>query len=69
MPLDPTHRIFRPHRRARVPGLRLGVAALLFALPPLQQPASGGRAELTAEVPRVSTVGWANPVLLAGPGH
>ena len=69
MPLDPTQRIFRPHRRARVPGLRLVVATLLFALPSLQQPASGIRNAPMAAVPAISTVGWANPVLLVGPGH
>lgn len=69
MPLDPTQRIFRPQRRARVPGLRLVVAMLLFALPSLQQPASGGRGEMVSAIPKVSTAGWANPVLLAGPGH
>lgn len=69
MPLDPTQRIFRPHRRNRMPGLRLVVATLLFALPSLQQPASGGRGDLAIAIPTVSTAGWANPVLLAGPGH
>jgi hypothetical protein len=69
MPLDPTLRIFRPQRRARIPGLRVVLAALLFALPSLQNPASSGDTTRPGLSKPIPTVGWANPVLLAGPGH
>jgi hypothetical protein len=69
MPLDPTHRIFRPQRRARVPGLRFAMAVLLFALPSLHNPASSIDTGVTSLPKPVSTVGWANPLLLVGPGH
>ena len=69
MPLDPTLRIFRPQRRARVPGMRVVLAVLLFALPSLQNPASSGDTARPGLPKPIPTVGWANPVLLIGPGH